>query len=110
MRSANRKAEINARGAALFVVGRGGVASVSQMVQSLTRTRPWVSGGELLVGLVVKIFGDVSRLKGVEGGEGVKVKEHLVVDSVDDWAQDLLEQFEVEWRRPPCHQARNRRG
>ena len=71
------------------------VVSVSQMVQSFTRTRPAVIPASWLVGLVVEIFGDVLG-RGIEHGEGLEVVEHLVVDAVDDGAHHLLEQLEVE--------------
>ena len=71
------------------------VVSVSQMVQSFTRTRPSVMLGELPVGLVVEILRDVLSGR-VEHREGLEVIEHLMVDAVDDRAQHLLQQLEVE--------------
>jgi hypothetical protein len=61
----------------------------------LTRTRPAVIRGELLVGLVIEVFGQVLG-RGVQHREGLQVVEHPVVDAVDHRAQHLLEQLEVQ--------------
>src|ERR1035437_3424159 len=52
-------------------------------------------GGELLAGLVVEVFGQVLG-RGVENNEGLEVVEHLVVNALDDRAQQMLEQLEVQ--------------
>ena len=49
----------------------------------------------MAIGLVVEILGDVFG-RGIERGEGLEVVQHLVVDAVDDRAQHVLEQLEVE--------------
>src|ERR1035441_1858233 len=51
--------------------------------------------GELLIGLVVEVFGDVLG-RGIQDREGLQVVEHLVVDAVDDRTQHLVEQLEIE--------------
>ena len=51
--------------------------------------------GELPVRLVVEILGHVLG-RGVQHREGLQIVQHLVVDAVDDRAQHLLEQLEVQ--------------
>jgi len=50
---------------------------------------------ELGGGLVEEVFGEVFG-GGVEGGEGVEVVNHLVIEEFDRGAEDLLEELEVE--------------
>jgi hypothetical protein len=48
-------------------------------------------GGGFLVEVAGEVFGG-----GVEGGEGLELVDHLVIEIVDGGAEDLLEKLEVE--------------
>ena len=65
------------------------------MVQSFTRTRPEVMPASWRLVSLVKILGDVFG-RGVDGGERLKIIEHLVVDAVNNGSQHVLHELEVE--------------
>jgi hypothetical protein len=52
-------------------------------------------GGELLAGLLVEVFSDVFG-RWIQHRKWLELVEHLMVDAVDDRAQNLLEQLEVQ--------------
>ena len=71
------------------------MVSVSQIVQSFTRTRPPLISASCSIGLIEEVLRDVFSRR-IQLDKRLKVVEHLVVDAVNDRAQYLLEQFEIQ--------------